>query len=179
MEIRARQKGNIVILDLAGRIDVNSANLVEAVGQCVRDGYNEILCNLEDIEFIDYMGVSVIVIAYKEVINNNGRMKFSGVPAHLKGIFSIAGLDRAMEFYATEELALNSFNEDKVIEKIQKMQLRRRFKRLPIDIKIEIKPKQAVNPVCVNADIINLSAIGAYIYGCSKFKLGEDRKSVV
>ena len=67
-----------------------------------------------------------------------------------------------------------SFNEDKVIEKIQKMQLRRRFKRLPIDIKIEIKPKQAVNPVCVNADIINLSAIGAYIYGCSKFKLGDD-----
>ena len=174
MEIRARQKGNIVILELAGRIDVNSANLVEAVGQCVRDGYNEILCNLEDIEFIDYMGVSVIVIAYKEVINNNGRMKFSGVPAHLKGIFSIAGLDRAMEFYATEELALNSFNEDKVIEKIQKMQLRRRFKRLPIDIKIEIKPKQAVNPVCVNADIINLSAIGAYIYGCRKFKLGDE-----
>ena len=174
MEIRARQKGNIVILELAGRIDVNSANLVEAVGQCVRDGYNEILCNLEDIEFIDYMGVSVIVIAYKEVINNNGRMKFTNIPAHLKGIFSIAGLDRAMEFYATEELALNSFNEDKVIEKIQKMQLRRRFKRLPIDIKIEIRPKQAVSAVCINADIINLSAIGAYIYGCRKFKLGDE-----
>jgi anti-anti-sigma factor len=174
MEIRARQKDNIVILELAGRIDINSANLVEAVGQCVRDGYNEILCNLEDIEFIDYMGVSVIVIAYKEVINNNGRMKFACVPAHLKGIFSIAGLDKSMEFYATEELALNSFNEDKVIEKIQKMQLRRRFKRLPIDIKIEIRPKQAASPVCINADIINLSAIGAYIYGCSKFKLGDD-----
>jgi anti-anti-sigma factor len=174
MEIRARQKGNIVILDLAGRIDVNSANLVEAVGQCVHDGYNEILCNLEDIEFIDYMGVSVIVIAYKEVVNNKGRMKFYSLPAHLKGIFSIAGLDRVMEFYATEDLALNSFNEDKVIEKIQKMQLRRRFKRLPLDIRIEIKPKRAANPVCINADILNLSAIGAYVYGCSKFKLGDE-----
>jgi len=174
MEIRARQKGNIVILDLAGRIDVNSANLVEAVGQCVRDGYNEILCNLEDVELIDYMGISVIVIAYKEVINNNGRMKFTNVPAHLKGIFSIAGLDKAMEFYATEDIALNTFNEDKVIEKIQKLQLRRRFKRLPLDIKIEIRPRQANNPVCINADIINLSAIGGYIYGCNKFKLGDE-----
>ncbi|MGA2774501.1 MAG: anti-sigma factor antagonist [Candidatus Omnitrophota bacterium] len=174
MEIRARQKGNIIILELAGRIDVNSANLVEAVGQCVRDGYNEVLCNLEDIEFIDYMGVSVIVIAYKEVVNNNGRMKFCCVPAHLKGVFSVAGLERVMEFYATEDLALETFNEDKVIEKIQKLQLRRRFKRLPIDIKIEIKQKRAERPVCLNADILNLSAIGAYIYGCSKFKLGDE-----
>lgn len=174
MEIRARQKGNIIILELAGRIDVNSANLVEAVGQCVRDGYNEVLCNLEDIEFIDYMGVSVIVIAYKEIVNNNGRIKFCCVPAHLKGVFSVAGLERVMEFYATEDLALESFNEDKVIEKIQKMQLRRRFKRLPIDIKIEIKQIRAAQPVCVNADILNLSAIGAYIYGCSKFKLGDE-----
>ena len=174
MEIRARQKGNIVVLDLAGRIDVNSANLIEAVGQCVRDGYNEMLFNFEDIDFIDYMGVSVIVIAYKEIINNNGRMKLVSVPAHLKGIFAIAGLDRVMEFYATEELALNSFNEDKIIEKVQKMQLRRRFKRLPLDVKIEIKQKHAANPVCINADILNLSAIGAYIFGCNKFKLGDD-----
>lgn len=36
MEIRARLAGNIVILDLSGRIDANSANPVEAVGQCIR-----------------------------------------------------------------------------------------------------------------------------------------------
>jgi anti-anti-sigma regulatory factor len=53
MEIRARQKDNVIILSLAGRIDVDSANLVEVAGQCVRDGYTDILCNLEEVEFID------------------------------------------------------------------------------------------------------------------------------
>jgi len=38
-------------------------------------------------------------------------------------------------------MAINSFKEDKVIENIKKMQLRRRFKRLPIDIKIELNQK--------------------------------------
>ena len=57
MEIRARQKNSVIILDLDGRIDVDSANLVEVVGQCIRDGYNDILLNLEEVEFIDYMGV--------------------------------------------------------------------------------------------------------------------------
>lgn len=174
MDIKARQKGGIVILDLSGRIDVDSANLVEVVGQCVRDGYNDVLLNFEDIDFIDYMGVSVIVIAYKEVVNSHGRMKFVNIPSHLKGILSVAGLDRVIEIYMTEDLAVNSFKEDKVIENIKKMQLRRRFKRLPIDIKIELRESQPNGPACHRVDILNLSAIGAFIFGCDKFKLGDE-----
>ena len=174
MEIRARQKGSIIILDLAGRLDVDSANLVEAVGQCLRDGYNDILCNLEEVDFIDYMGISAIVLAYKEVINNNGRMKFVNIPAHLKGIFSIAGLNKVIDIYATEDIAINSFKEDKIIENIRKLQLRRRFKRLPIDIKVELKAKFDKSPTCLKVDILDLSALGAYIYGCDEFKLGDE-----
>ncbi|MFH1457578.1 MAG: anti-sigma factor antagonist [Candidatus Omnitrophota bacterium] len=174
MEIRARQKNNIIILDLHGRIDIDCANFVEVVGQCIRDGFCDILCNFEEVDFIDYMGVSVVVIAYKEVVNSKGRMKFTNVPAHLKNVFSIAGLDRIIEIYATEDLALNSFKEDKVIEDIKKMQLRRRFKRLPIDIKIELKSKYDKDFRCLKLDILNLSAVGAYIYGYDKFKLGDE-----
>ncbi len=173
MEIRARQKNNIVVLDLSGRIDVNSANLVEAIGQCVRDGYNDILCNFEEVDFIDYMGVSVIVIAYKEVTNSHGRMKFSNVPAHIRNILCIAGLERSIEMYIDEDSALNSFKEDRIIEDIKKMQLRRRFKRLPIDIKVELKAKNAGNPQVFKLYLLNLSAIGAFIFGCDKFKLGD------
>ena len=174
MDIKARQKGNVVILDLSGRIDVDSANLVEAVGRCVRDGYLDILCNFEEVEGIDYMGISVIVIAYKEAINNRGRMKFVNIPAYLKGAFSISGLDKVIDIYATEDLAINSFKEDKIIEDIKKMQLRRRFKRLPIDIKIELKAKYDKTHMCLKADILNLSAVGAFIFGCENFKLGDE-----
>lgn len=174
MEIKARQENNIIILDLSGRIDIDSANLIEITGQCIRDGYNDILCNFEEVEFIDYMGISVIVIAYKEIINNRGRMKFVNIPAHLRGIFSVAGIDRIIEIYASLDLAINSFKEDKIIEDIKKMQLRRRFKRLPIEIKIELKDKYEKNKACLKVDILNLSAVGAYIYGCETFKLGDE-----
>jgi anti-anti-sigma factor len=174
MEIRARQKDNIIILDLYGRIDVDAANFVEVVGQCIRDGYSDILCNLESVDFIDYMGISVIVIAYKELMNNNGRMRLVNIPSHLRGVFSVAGLDKTIDIYPTEEAAINSFKEDKIIENIKKMQLRRRFKRLPIDIKIDLKEKYDKAAVCVQGELLNLSAIGAFIFGCSKFKL-EDK----
>jgi Tfp pilus assembly protein PilZ len=54
------------------------------------------------------------------------------------------------------------------------MQLRRRFKRIPIDIKIELDTKYGRTPHCIKVDIINLSAIGAYIYGCNNFKLNDE-----
>ncbi|MFA6130150.1 MAG: anti-sigma factor antagonist [Candidatus Omnitrophota bacterium] len=174
LEIKLRQKDSIIIIDLSGRIDVNSANLVEVVGQCLREGYTDILCNLEEVEGIDYMGISVVVIAYKEVANNHGRMKFLNIPAHLKGVFAVSGMDRVMEIYATQDLALNSFKDDKAIENIKKMQLRRRFKRLPIDLKIELKSKKHGSPICLKVDILNLSAVGAFIFGCDKFRLGDE-----
>jgi stage II sporulation protein AA (anti-sigma F factor antagonist) len=174
LEIKLRQFGNCIILDLCGGIDVDSANLVEVVGQCVRDGYPDILCNLEDIQAIDYMGISVVVIAYKEAVNHNGRMKFVNIPAHLRDIFTVSGMDRVMEIYASIDAALNSFKEDKVIENIKKMQLRRRFKRLPIDLKIELKSKQDSSLEGFKVEIINLSAVGAFIFGCGKFKLQDE-----
>ena len=175
LEIKLRQAGNCVILNLCGQIDVDSANLVEIVGQCVRDGYLDILCNLEDIQTVDYMGVSVVAIAYKEVINHNGRMKFVNVPTHLRYVFTVSGMDRVIEIYASEDLALNSFKEDKAIENIKRMQLRRRFKRLPIDLKIELKSNKNSSLGCLKVEMLNLSAIGAFIFGCGhQFKLQDE-----
>jgi len=174
MEIKIRAKDNVIILELVGRLDANAANLVENVGQCVHDGYTDILLNFDSIDFIDYFGLSALVLAYKEIINNKGRLKIANLPTHLRELFSVTGLDRVIEIHATEDLALNGFKEDKAIEDIKKMQLRRRFKRLFIDLKIEMIPKYASKPVCVNADILNLSGVGAYIYGCDQFKLGDE-----
>jgi anti-anti-sigma factor len=174
MEIRARQKKDVIILDLAGRIDMDAANFVEAVGQCLRDGFTDVLCNFEQVDTIDYMGVSALVLAYKDVTNNKGRMKLCLVPLHVKNVMAVAGLDRVIDIYPTEDAALAAFSQDMVIENIQKLQLRRRFKRLPVDFKIELRPKYQKDPVCHKAEIVNLSGIGAYIFGCRQFRLGDE-----
>jgi len=174
LEVRVRQIDSVVILDLCGRADVDAANLVETVGQCLRDGYLDVLCNFEEVEFIDYVGISLIAAAYKEVMNFSGRMKFTNIPAHLRSIFAISGLDRAIEMYTCEDMAVTAFKQDKAIEDIKKMQLRRRFKRLSMDLKAELKAKYDPKAACSKVDVLNLSAIGAFIFGCARFKLGDD-----
>ncbi|PIQ86499.1 MAG: hypothetical protein COV73_04600, partial [Candidatus Omnitrophica bacterium CG11_big_fil_rev_8_21_14_0_20_43_6] len=102
------------------------------------------------------------------------RMKFVNIPVHLRDVFAVSGVDRVIEIYTSEDVALNSFKEDKVIEEIKRMQLRRRFKRLPVDLKIELKSKQESSPECLKVEMLNLSAVGAFIFGCSNFKLGDE-----
>ncbi len=174
MELKLRGRSNVIIFDIIGVIDVNSAVLVEAVGQCIRDGYADILLNFEEVTSVDYMGISVLAIAYKDVANNKGRMRFLHVPVFLKNLLGVAGLDRDIEMFTDEDFAVRSFTEDKVIEDIKKMHLRRRFRRLPLDIKVEVRSKFSRSPVCYKVDIVNLSAIGGYIFGCDKFALGDD-----
>ena len=40
--------------------------------------------------------------------------------------------------------------------------------------KIELKSKVTAEPICFKADILNLSAVGAFIFGCNKFNLGAE-----
>ncbi|MCM8779605.1 MAG: anti-sigma factor antagonist [Candidatus Omnitrophica bacterium] len=174
MEISVRRKQGVTILDLAGRIDVDSAILVETVGYLIHNGEMDILCNFEEVEFIDYTGISVIAVAYKEVVNNNGRIKFVNIPAHLRGIFSISGLDRTFEIFPSEDLGVNSFREDRIIEKIKRRPLRRRFKRLSVRINVEYRPVTAKKEEeFMRGQMLDLSAVGAYIMGPNKFSLND------
>jgi anti-anti-sigma factor len=174
MEIKARQQGRVIVLDLHGRLDEDAAILVESVGACLREGMTDILLNLENVDFIDYLGISAVVLAAKEALHARGRLKLEHIPLHFRGLFSIAGIDHSIEIHASEQEALRSFETDAAIEKVQKLQMRRRFQRLPLDMTVMLKTPRQHPPVCVNAEMLNLSGVGAFIIGCKNFDLGDD-----
>lgn len=171
LEIELKRAESIVILDLVGSIDIDAANLIEMIGWCLNNGYKDILCNFENVNLVDYAGLSALAIAYRDVINHKGRLKFVNVAAHIEKIFSFVCLDRVFELYADMELAIRSFQEDRIISEIQKMPLRRRFKRLPLDIDVEFKAKKEEG---FNAGkVLNISAVGLLVFVEKTYPLGE------
>lgn len=171
LEISFRKTGSVVILDLAGNIDIDSANFVEKVGWCIENGYYDILCNFDGINLVDYAGLSVLAIAYKNVLNHKGTIKFLSVPEHIKKIFCLVALDRVFDFYNDEKQAIKSFKDDKNITEVQKKQLRRRFKRLPLDMDVQFKSKRESD--FHKGKILNLSAVGMLIFADKIYPLGE------
>jgi len=171
LEIRFRKIKFIAVFALSGTIDIDSSNLIERVGWCIENGYRDVLLDFEDVNTIDYAGLSAIAIAYKNVINHRGKMKFVNVQLHIRKVFNLVCLDRVFEVFNDEKLAIKSFEEDQIISKIQQKQLRRRFRRLPLDIDIEFRSKNEEK--YHKGKLLNLSGVGLLIFVDKVYPLGE------
>jgi anti-anti-sigma factor len=173
MNIRVRDLAGIVILDLDGNIDINASDFIEIIGETLTTKTKNIICNFAEVNLVDYVGISVITIAYKNVLNHEGTLRFYNVAAHVKKLFSVVGLERVLEIFDSQEQALASFSKDNEIKRIAQQQLRRRFKRIPLNVAIEYKQKFSPRNVFYKGHVINLSAIGVFISGSMVFALGD------
>jgi Tfp pilus assembly protein PilZ len=90
---------------------------------------------------------------------------------HIKKVFNMVCLDRVFEVYEDEKWAVKSFEEEKEMLKIQQQKLRRRFRRLALDVEMEIKSKH--EDTYHRAKLFNLSAVGMLVFADKTYPLGE------
>lgn len=161
MPIRIREVGNINVLDIDGRIDINSSDLIETIGWLTNTGKVNIILNLENVDLVDYSGLSVLAIAYKNVVNHKGKLKFLNVPLSVIELFKLVKLDMVFEAYTDEESAVNSFYG----QEVDRLTLRRRFKRLDINLSVKYKISgDQKKPKMFEGKVLNVSASGLYIF---------------
>ncbi len=186
MEIRKRFAKNIAVLYITGKINIDSARIIEETGFLVKEGIQKIVCNFTHVEFVDYNGLSILAIAYKNVGNQKGMLKFCNVPMHVRELFKAARLDTVFEIYDDEESALKSFE---LSNKVDRLRLRRRFKRIDMSLPVRFKNGLASKNGLLNGRILNLSAEGLFIYSRKTFpvstqlylelKLPHKKKSLI
>jgi anti-sigma B factor antagonist len=166
MEIRKRFVKNIAVLYLAGNVDVNSANFIEETGHLIKENVQKILVNFANVNIVDYNGLSILGIAYKNVVNQKGILKFCDVPLHIKELFKTARLDKVFEIYNNEKDALQSF---KLSTKVDKLHLRRRFKRIDINITARYKKGLSAKTKLLKGKVLNIGGEGLFIYSKNTF----------
>lgn len=173
MNIRVREAGSINIIDIEGRIDINSSEIIEIIGWLLKNSGKDILLNFDKVDMVDYSGISILAIAYKNVINHSKKMKFCNVAIHIEQLFSLVRLDSIFEIYKDEETALKEFY---LAAPIDKKQLRRRFTRLDVSIEMEfcavrdLKSKGAWQ----TGKLLNLGGDGIFLYTKKLLPIGED-----
>ncbi len=161
MAIQLREVRGISIMDIDGNIDINSSDIVEAVGFLVNSGKINLLLNFENVGLVDYSGLSILAISYKNVVNHKGKIKFLNIPLSVLELLKIVKLESVFENYTDEESALESF----YTEDFTQLHLRRKFKRLDIHLKAAytIIGGQKT-PKVFEGEVLNISAAGIYIY---------------
>jgi len=163
VKVRIRESKDVTILDVDGRIDIDASEFIETAGWLLKNNKLKMLCNFENVELVDYSGLSILAIAYKNVVNHNGVMKFCNVALHIRELFKIVQMDRVFQCYDNEDLALLNFDE-KILE-LERRQLRRRFKRLEVsvDINFSLKKAGAKENKQSKGKAINISGAGLFI----------------
>lgn len=170
MPLRFRESGNITIIDIDGNVDINSSDIIEVIGYFLNSGKLNFIINLENVNLVDYSGLSVLAIAYKNAVNHKGRVKFLHVGPQIIELFKMVKLENVFEVYSDEESAIRSF----YAEEGSVLPLRRKFKRLDISLKAKYwlignqrRPKVFVG------EVLNLSAAGAYIFSKYTFPINS------
>ncbi|UOF92925.1 anti-sigma F factor antagonist [Fodinisporobacter ferrooxydans] len=95
---------------MSGELDHHTAELVRnRVDQELggRECQHMIL-NLSGLTFMDSSGLGVILGRYKRVTQGGGRMAITNVDPQIRRLFEMAGLLKIIQFYDTEDLALQA-----------------------------------------------------------------------
>jgi anti-anti-sigma factor len=111
MQIVERQVGNVVILDLQGRIPGGEGEkaIREAVNRLAGSGPANILINFAGVSYLDSSVVGEIVRTLATVSRTGGKLKLLNLPERVKRLLSMTRLITIFEIHESEDEAVRSF----------------------------------------------------------------------
>jgi anti-sigma B factor antagonist len=111
MKIVERQVGDVVILDLHGKILIGEGDdaLREAVTKLADSGKTKILLNLAEVPYVDSAGLGEIVRTYTTVSRKGGKLKLLNLTKKIEDLLSITKLLTVFETYESEDEAVSSY----------------------------------------------------------------------
>lgn len=111
MRVTTRQKGDVTIVDLNGKITIGAGDIAlrNAVQQAIDSGSKNVLINLHEVSTIDSSGVGELVSAYTTATNRGTRLKLVNLPDKVADILTITQLITVFDTYDSEEDAIAAF----------------------------------------------------------------------
>ena len=112
MQISERVVGDVVVLDVKGRITLGDGDeiLKDKVNAVVNAGKKKIILNLADVPYVDSAGLGEIVRTYTTVSRQGGSLKLLNLTKRISDLLSITKLLTVFETFDSEPEAVKSFS---------------------------------------------------------------------
>jgi anti-sigma B factor antagonist len=112
MEIEQRPSGDVMILDLKGKLTIGSGDelLRDKINSLIQQGYKKLLLNLADVPYVDSAGLGAIVSSYTTVSREGGSLKLLSLTSRIKDLLAITKLLTIFDTYESEAGAVASFD---------------------------------------------------------------------
>jgi len=120
LEYKIRQRGDVTILDLSGRISVGEALafgpgrgvvLGDVIGELAKKGQRKVLLNLKDVKYIDSSGIGDVLRSFTSLRRQGGQLKLLSPAPMVLEVLRITHLQKILEIKDDESLAVQSFSD--------------------------------------------------------------------
>ena len=112
MQIEERAVGDVVVLDLKGKVTLGEGDelLKDKVNSLVNQGHKKSVLNLADVPYIDSAGLGEVVRTYTTVSRQGGSLKLLNLTKRITDLLSITKLLTVFETFDSENEAVRSFS---------------------------------------------------------------------
>ena len=112
MQIDERPVGDVVVLDLKGKITLGEGDelLKDKVNSLLNQGQRKIVLNLGGVPYIDSAGLGEVVRTYTTVSRQGGSLKLLNLTKRITDLLSITKLLTVFETFESEDAAVRSFS---------------------------------------------------------------------
>ncbi|HYM26303.1 MAG TPA: STAS domain-containing protein [Vicinamibacterales bacterium] len=112
MQIQERAAGDVMVLDLKGKITLGEGDelLKDKVNSLVNQGHKKVILNLADVPYIDSAGLGEIVRTYTTVSRQGGSLKLLNLTKRITDLLAITKLLTVFETFDSESDAVKSFS---------------------------------------------------------------------
>jgi anti-sigma B factor antagonist len=112
MQIDERTVGDVVVLDLRGRVMLGDGDevLKDKVNSLLNQGMKKIVLNLAEVPYIDSAGLGEVVRTYTTVSRQGGQLKLLNLTKRITDLLAITKLLTVFDTYDSETEAVRSFS---------------------------------------------------------------------
>lgn len=111
MDLNTKRVGNVIVIYLAGKLDVHvSAEIEKEINRIIdNDPAAHLLLNLSKVEYMSSSGLRIFVSTMRILKESKRKLKLCNMNSAVMKIFEVVELMDMFDIYSTEEAALKAF----------------------------------------------------------------------
>ncbi len=109
VNIDTRNDGDVTIVEIDGDVDARTGPmLLRNLDEILAAGNNKIVLDLEKVDFMDSMGISVLLTFHKRIRFQNGTVTLARLQEPVRKVFELTRLDQVFKTHNDVEGAVAS-----------------------------------------------------------------------
>lgn len=110
IEITDAKKGDVSVIKICWKLDVNSSPLLEAkFTSLIEKGEKNFILDFSEVVYISSSGLRAVLMAAKKTTAAGGKILLCALKPQIMEVFNMSGFTSLFPIFETEEEALKSF----------------------------------------------------------------------